>query len=156
MTEQVKRERELSKSYYVVIFILGLLSVGLICNTLVDWKLKQINEELATAKANSPMIKIIDQKALAGYFQSQEYDIPTQLEYMDILKVLLDKSRIIAVNASAVQFDTDNYNLRINSIEELRLQLQKLGIDNPRNTKEAEYLERAAKQKELTRRLFAG
>ncbi|AYV11422.1 hypothetical protein ACNPKZ_17450 [Shewanella algae] len=149
-----KSKGKMSKFYYFFVFILAVLSVVLIRNTLVDWIKKQVQEEWAAAEANSPTIKVIDQKALAVYFQTQGYDIPTQLEYMDILKILLERSHILAVNASAVQFDIESYNLRINSIDQLRLQLEKLGIENPRKANEEEYLRREATQKEIVSRLF--
>ncbi|WP_345860465.1 hypothetical protein [Shewanella algae] len=149
-----KSKGKMSKFYYFFVFILAVLSVVLIRNTLVDWIKKQVQEEWAAAEANSPTIKVIDQKALAVYFQTQGYDIPTQLEYMDILKILLERSHILAVNASAVQFDIESYKLRINSIDQLRLQLEKLGIENPRKANEEEYLRREATQKEIVSRLF--
>lgn len=63
---------------------------------------------------------------------------------MDILKILLERSHILAVNASAVQFDIESYNLRINSIDQLRSQLEKLGNREPRKANEEEYLRREA------------
>lgn len=154
-TESSKVSQKTFNFYSIALLIM--LSAGiLIFVNIVDYKIKPLLDEIAQLKndiAQKPTLKVINTRDLATHFSMVGYDTRTQLEYMDILKILLDKGRIIAVNEDALLFKSPSNELKINHIDALRSHLEQLGIENPRVMNEEQYKQREQQQKELLDRL---
>ncbi|SUJ10228.1 hypothetical protein [Shewanella morhuae] len=154
-TESSQVSKRIFNFYNIKLFIMLLAGVLIVLN-IVDYKIKPLLDEIAQLKneiAQTPTLKVINTRDLATHFSMVGYDTRTQLEYMDILKILLDKSRIIAVNEDALLFKSPSNELKINHIDALRAHLKQLGIENPRVINEELYIQREQQQKELLDRL---
>lgn len=135
---------------------LVILTTLVVVNSVIDYKMQSVLNEIAEIKEadnSKASVRVIDTKTMAEYFTLHNYDTRTQLEYIDILKILLDKSNIIAINDSTMQFKSAKYKLKLNDIETLRETLARLGIENPAIKNAEEYEERENLQKELFHRL---
>lgn len=140
----------------IATIMLCILTVVVIVNSVIDYKMQPLLNtisQLQQANANKPEVRTINTKVMAEHFALAGYDTPTQLEYIDILKILLDKSNIIAINDEALQFKDSKYALKLNSIETLRQSLNELGIENPRVKNQAQYEERERLQKSILEQL---
>lgn len=154
-TERRKVTEKQSDFYSVALFIMLIGGIFIVLN-IVDYKIKPLHDEIAQLRseiAQKPTIKVINTRDLAGHFSMSGYDTVTQLEYMDILKILLEKSNIVAVNEDALLFKSQSNNMKINDIADLRAHLQQLNIENPRIVNEEQYKQREQQQRELLERL---
>jgi hypothetical protein len=133
-----------------------ILTTILVGNSAIDYKMQPLLnkiEQLQNSNANKPDVRVIDTKEMVKHFSNAGYDTRTELEYIDILKILLNKSNIIAINENALQFKGSKYALKLNDIETLRNSLTELGIENPRVKNEAKYEEREKLQQTILNRL---
>ena len=147
-------EKQASNAMWPKIVTMGMmiLTTAVIVNSMIDYKTQPLHDEIANLKvanANKPEVRVISTKAMAEYFIREDYDTKTELEYIDILKILLDQSNIIGISDTSLQFKSTKYELKLNDIETLRKSLAELGIENPRITNEAEYEKRENLQKEI-------
>ncbi|MCL1106345.1 hypothetical protein [Shewanella algicola] len=139
-----------------ITFVMFLLTTLVIVDIVIDYKMQPLLDEIASLKqsnVNKPDVRVINTRAMAEHFAQAGYDTRTELEYIDILKILLDKSNIIGIKEDSLQFKGTKYELKLNDIETLRQSLADLGIENPRINNEAEYAERENLQREVFRKL---
>jgi hypothetical protein len=145
-------ESKNAKWHKAAFFTLYIISTLLIVDLAIEYKTIQLKGEIAelTKSINSiSQVRVINPEYLIEHFSTSGYDTKTELEYIDILKTLLEANNIIALKDNSIQFRNDKYNLKLYDIEVLRTHLAELGIENPRIKNEKLYEEREKIQKDL-------
>lgn len=142
------------KAFSVVKGILLLITVALIARMHIEYKISPLKAEIEHLKQNTIKVKVFNEDAVLGLFANEGYDMQTQFEYLDILKILLKRNNILVVKSESVKFNIHIAELNVHSIDVLRSSLVELGIDNPRIGNEQAYAEREQTQRDLINQLM--
>ncbi len=144
-------EKYVLKAVWVVLFV---FSVILISSAVSRYENRELHAEVMKLKKNKLSVQVINESEILNLFSEQKYDLKTQYEYLDILKILLNKSNIVLLQPEAVKFD-NTAELQVYSVEVLRQRLNELGIENPRITNAEEYTIREEQQNMIINKLFS-
>ncbi|QIR16446.1 hypothetical protein [Shewanella aestuarii] len=136
-----------NKVFNAVQVIMFLLSVVVISSLVTRFQIQSTEERIDYLSANKISVQVLDQDAVLGLFTTENYDIQTQYEYLDLLKILLKANNIILLDSSALKFKDSVSTLAIHPIEALRQGVNDLGIENPRIANAEEYAEREKNQR---------
>lgn len=137
--------------------LLAMITITVIVNISIDYRLGPLEskiQQLEKRAINGQRIKVLDTKEMATFFTKNGYDTLTEMEYMDILKILLKESNIIAVKPETLQIDTEGSDIVFHPIETLRERLEVMGLENPRVTNKSRYENREKIYNELMEQLL--
>jgi len=126
--------------------VMLLLTVVVISSLITRFQLQNIQEHVDHLAANKINVQVFDQDAILRMFSQESYDIQTQYEYLDLLKILLKENNIILLHPTAIKFPENINTLAIHPIDTLRQAVNELGIENPRIANASEYAEREMNQ----------
>lgn len=82
----------------------------------------------------SPTVKVVDDMDVVDFFTTEGYDQKTQLEYVELIKKILDANHIVVVNKNSVNFAPTFPKLNLPPITALRGMAKQLKIANPLDT----------------------
>jgi hypothetical protein len=134
------------KAYNILRLVVLLFSMVVISSLVTRFHIQSIQEKVDYLGANKINIQVFDQDAILGLFSQEGYDIQTQYEYLDLLKILLKENNIILLEPTAIKFTDNAVTLAVHPIDALRQAVADLGIENPRVANANEYAEREKNQ----------
>lgn len=149
-----KKNDRIEIAFTGIKFILIALIMAFISSTLTEYQVAPLKAEVEHLKRNMVTVKVFDEDAVLELFANENYDMKTQFEYLDILKILLRHNNILVINADSVKFSLNVARLNVHSIDVLRSSIAELGITNPRLNNENAYSEREQTQRTIINELL--
>ncbi|MGI2115594.1 hypothetical protein ACRWQL_00025 (plasmid) [Shewanella sp. HL-SH4] len=134
------------KVYSTLRVMLVLLCVVVISSLVTRYHIQSIQEKVDYLGANKINVQMLDQDAMLGLFSKEGYNIQTQYEYLDLLKILLKENNIILLEPTAIKFSENVVTLAVHPIDTLRQAVADLGIENPRIANADKYAQREVNQ----------
>ncbi|WP_076415080.1 hypothetical protein [Shewanella sp. UCD-KL12] len=158
MNEEVNakspKDQWIEIAYTTIRLSLIVLTIALISSTLTEYQLRPLQSEIEQLQRNTVTVRVFDEDAVLELFASEGYDMKTQFEYVDILKILLEHNNILVVKGESVKFNLNVSNLNVHSIDILRNSIAELGIPNPRLNNEKAYSDREQTQRDIINELL--